>query len=126
MIPEILRDGTTIIKNHTIKTYIFCILLRIIIGLLTMTDNLSVLIIQLLSIFVIIFFTYKFIKVSNIWKVYLRTILAYSVILLLSFLYGDKYMNICGLLIIVDALMGLQSYYVFDKIGFLIDSLHLN
>ena len=28
-IPEILRDNTTIVKNHSIKTHIFCILLRI-------------------------------------------------------------------------------------------------
>jgi hypothetical protein len=27
MIPEILRDKTTIVKNHTLKTYIFCVLL---------------------------------------------------------------------------------------------------
>ena len=40
MIPKILRDNTTIIKNHTLKTYIFCVLLRIAIGLLVITDKL--------------------------------------------------------------------------------------
>ena len=33
-IPSIFSDNTTTIKNHSIKTHIFCILLRIIIGFL--------------------------------------------------------------------------------------------
>ena len=40
MIPEKLRDNTTIIKNHTLKTHIFCVLLRIAIGLSIITDKL--------------------------------------------------------------------------------------
>ena len=60
MIPEILRDKTTIIKNHTLKTYIFCILLRIIIGLCVITNIIPLSILKLFVIFVIVIFLYKF------------------------------------------------------------------
>lgn len=117
MIPEKLKDNTTIIKNHTLKTHIFCILLRIFIGILIITDNLSKGIIQLLTIFVIISFGSKFFKLPNVWKVYLRTVLAYSIVLFLVTKYDKKYNNIAGTIIIIDALMGLQSRHIFEKIG---------
>jgi hypothetical protein len=120
MIPEKLRDNTTIVKNHTLKTHMFCILLRIIIGLMIITDNLSKSIIQLLSLFVIITFSYKFFKLLDIWKVYLRTVLAYSIVLFLVTKYNNKYNNIAGTIIIVDSLMGLQSRHIFEKIGLLL------
>jgi hypothetical protein len=120
MIPEILRDNTTIVKNHTLKTHIFCILLRIAIGLMIITNNISKRIIQILSLFVVITFTYKFFKLSNVWKVYLRTVLSYAVALFLVTKYDDKYNNVAGTIIIVDALMGLQSRHIFDRIGLLL------
>ena len=119
MIPEILRDKTTLIKNHTLKTYIFCILLRITIGLLTIANKIPITILQILSIFVIVMFLYKFIKIEKIWKNYLRTVLIYSIVLFLITKYNTKYIELAGLLIIFDALMGLQSYHTFNQIGYL-------
>ncbi len=119
MIPEILRDKTTLIKNHTLKTYIFCILLRISIGLLTIANSIPITILQILSIFVIVMFLYKFIKIEKIWKNYLRTVLIYSIVLFLITKYSTKYIELAGLLIIFDSLMGLQSYHTFNQIGYL-------
>ena len=119
MIPEILRDKTTVIKNHTLKTYIFCVILRIVIGILTMTKIIPINILQILSICVIVLFLYKFIKFEKIWKNYLRTVLIYSIILFLIKKYNTKFIEICGLLIIVDSIMGLQTYHIFNQIGFL-------
>ena len=118
MIPEVLRDNTTIVKNHTLKTHIFCILLRISIGLLLITNNIPKNIIQILSLFVIITFTYKFFKIEHIWKVYLRTVLSYAVVLFLVTKYNDRYYNVAGTIIIIDALMGLQSRHIFEQIGY--------
>ena len=120
MIPELLKDNTTIIKNHTIKTYIFCILLRIMIGLFIITDKIPLDVLKLLCLFVIIFFTYKFLKITHIWKVYLRTILSYAIVLFLITNYNNKYNSVAGTIIIIDALMGVQSEHIFDKIGFLL------
>ena len=120
MIPELLRDNTTIIKNHTIKTHIFCILLRIIIGLLIITDNMPKVVIQLLCLFVIIVFLYKFFKIEHIWKVYLRTVLTYGIVLFLVTQYNKKYNIVAGTLIIIDSLLGLQSRHIFEQIGFLL------
>jgi hypothetical protein len=120
MISEILRDKTTIIKNHTLKTYIFCILLRISIGLLIITDKIPISILQILSIFVVITFLYKFFKIEKIWKNYLRTVLIYAIVLFLITKFNKKYIELCGLLIIFDALMGLQSYHTFYQIGYLL------
>ena len=120
MIPELVKDNTTIIKNHTLKTHIFCILLRIAIGLLIITDNLSQFIIQILSIFVIIIFSYKFLKIEHIWKVYLRTILIYIIVLFLVTKYNNKYNSVAGTLIIIDSLLGLQSRHIFEQIGYVL------
>jgi len=118
MIPEQIRDNTTIVKNHTLKTHIFCILLRIIIGLSIITNSIPKNIIQILSLFVIITFTYKFFKIEHIWKVYLRTVLSYAIVLFLVTKYNDKYNNVAGTIIIIDALMGLQSRHIFEQIGY--------
>jgi MFS superfamily sulfate permease-like transporter len=122
MIPDILKDDTTFVKNHTLKTHIFCILLRIVLGLLIITDNLSKLIIQILSLLVVIMFTYKFFKLPNVWKVYMRTVLAYAIVLFLTTKYNSKYNSVAGSILIVDALMGLQSRHIFEKIGLVLDN----
>ncbi len=120
MIPDLLKDNTTMIKNHTLKTHIFCILLRIAIGLLIITDNLSKFIIQMLSLFVIIVFSYKFFKLKHVWKVYLRTVLIYAIVLFLVTKYNNKYNNVAGTLIIIDAILGLQSRHTFEQIGYIL------
>ena len=55
---------------------------------------------------IILGFSSKFMNNSNTWKVYLRTVVAYSTALL--FTYNDHY-NEAGLVVITDALMGIQS-----------------
>jgi TRAP-type C4-dicarboxylate transport system permease large subunit len=120
MIPDFLKDNTTIVKNHTLKTHIFCILLRIIIGLLVISNNIPKKILQILCIFIIITFTYKFFKLTHIWKVYLRTVLSYSIVLFLISKYDNTYNSVAGSIIIVDSLMGLQSRHIFEQIGYVL------
>jgi TRAP-type C4-dicarboxylate transport system permease large subunit len=122
MIPKLLNDDTTIVKNHTLKTHIFCILLRIFIGLLIITNSLSKLFIQILTILVVITFTYKFFKLPNVWKVYMRTVLSYAIVLFLVTKYDTNYNNVAGTIIIIDALMGLQSRHIFEKIGYVLEN----
>jgi len=114
----IFQDNTTIIKNHTMKTYIFCVLLRILLGLLIITNKLSKNKIIILSILVILVFLQKYIKLPLVWKVYLRTILTYTTVLILTIL-NNNYNHISGTLIIVDALMGLQSRHIFSRLSIL-------
>ena len=118
-IPEILRDNTTIVKNHSIKTHIFCILLRILLGILIINKTLPINIILLLSLFVMVTFGYKYFKLPNVWKVYLRTVLIYFTVFVLIFKYGDDYRQVCGTLLIVDAMMGLQSRHIFERLALL-------
>lgn len=120
-IPEELKDNTTIIKNHTLKTYIFCVLLRIILGLFIITNKISVRLISIICIFIILTFLNKYFKLNKVWKVYLRTVLVYSIVLLLTIKYDNQYNHVSGILIITDALMGLQSRHIFDRIGLVIN-----
>jgi hypothetical protein len=120
MIPEKLKDTTTLVKNHTMKTYIFCILLRCTIGILVINKKIPIKFLQIFAILVISTFFYKYFKLQQIWKNYLRTVLVYSLILFLITYYGDKFIEICGALIIIDALMGQQTYHIFNQIGNLI------
>jgi len=120
MIPEIFRDNTTFIKNHSLNTYMFCVLLRIILGLGIITNKLPAKFIIILSVLVIIVFSNKFIKLPKVWKNYLRTVIVYSIVLMLTVLFNNKYNYVSGILIIVDALMGLQTRHIFDRLGYLI------
>ena len=116
----IFQDNTTIIKNHTMKTYIFCVLLRILLGLLIITNKLSKNKIIILTILIILVFLQKYIKLPLVWKVYLRTILTYTTVLILTTLNNNNnYNHISGTLIIVDALMGLQSRHIFSRLSVL-------
>lgn len=118
MIPEILQDNTTLVKNHTIKTHIFCIFIRITIGLLLITKIINSFYIIYLSIIIILLFGYKYYKMLHVWKVYIRTVITYFIVLILSIIYGDKYLNVSGMLVVVDALMGLQSRHIFTELGY--------
>lgn len=117
LIPEHLEDKTTILykknKKHTIYTYIFCIILRIIIGILiyykiSIFKYLTFIIPLLLSF--VIFTGHKFLLTeNNTWKVYLRTLLVSLTAIIISLLNKNENNNIAGILIIVDSLLGLQS-----------------
>jgi H+/Cl- antiporter ClcA len=119
MIPEIFKDDTTIIQNHSLKTHIFCILLRITIGILVILNIISPNLLVVLSLFVLIFFTNKYFKLPKVWKVYLRTIIVYFIVGSSALYYKDKYSSVNGILIIIDSLMGLQSRHIFERIGLL-------
>ena len=119
MIPEVFRDNTTLIKNHPMRNHLFCVALRSTLGILVISDKINNKILLLFSILVVVMFLNKFFKLPNVWKVYMRTVLVYFIIFILAFKFGDKYNTVSGTLIIIDALMGLQSRHIFDRLSLL-------
>jgi hypothetical protein len=127
MLPDRLEDINTIIyksgEKHNIYTHLGCILLRILLGLLIYFKIgvfKNILFLICLYISVLVFFTHKLLLTKNkTWKVYIRTILIYTISLIINSLENYKYnnfnsniINISGLLIIIDSLMGLQSRHI--------------
>jgi hypothetical protein len=127
MLPDRLEDINTIIyksgKKHNVYTHLGCILLRILLGLLIYFKIgvfKNILFLICLYISVLVFFTHKLLLTKNkTWKVYIRTILIYTLSLIINSLENYKYnnfnsniINISGLLIIIDSLMGLQSRHI--------------
>jgi hypothetical protein len=127
MIPERLIDLTTVFekqnKIHTLYTHLGCVLLRIILGLLIyykVKGFKSYTLVSILCILVITFFGNKvFITQNKTWKVYIRTVLFYSIGLIINStdyhilkIYDKQSRNVAGLIIIFDALMGLQSRHI--------------
>jgi hypothetical protein len=127
-IPFRLKDnnlsGT---KNNPVLIYIFCILIRIILGWFVYYNQIPNYIIFILSVFVILVFSFKFIKFNRNWKNYIRCIITYTLVILFTEFNDtnknntidntiDKNINKCynagGLLIIIDALMGQQSRFI--------------
>jgi hypothetical protein len=114
-IPERINDKTTQYYKkynqfHPLKNYLVCIILRIILGLLIFNNILSNIVIYILTSLILIIFLTKFINSKNSWKVYERTIIIYSLIPYLTYNKSDH--NYAGLLIIFDALLGLQSRHI--------------
>ena len=115
--PNII-DHTTIVKTHNVYTHLGCILLRCFIGtmIILSQDNKRFrnkwiqngLIIACI-ITMIIFTTKHVIKKNPLWKVYLRTVIAYGITGLM--IHRQKY-DIAGTIIITDALLGLQSRHM--------------
>lgn len=127
MLPDRLEDINTIVyksgKKHNTYTHLSCILLRILLGLLIYFKIgvfKNILFLICLYISVLVFFTHKLLLTKNkTWKVYIRTILIYTLSLIINSLENYKYnnfnsniINISGLLIIIDSLMGLQSRHI--------------
>lgn len=127
MIPERLIDFTTVFekqnKRHTIYTHLGCVLLRIILGLLIyykVSIFKSYNFVSIFYILIIIFFGNKLLITQNkTWKVYLRTILLYTINLIINTLdnnifkiYEKQPRNVSGLFIIFDAILGLQSRHI--------------
>ncbi len=119
MIPEVYRDNTTIVKNHSSYSHLGCVIFRSILGILVINKTIPTKILLILSLFIAISFTYKYFKLRNVWKVFSRTIIVYTIIAILILKYDDKYSTVYGILIIVDALMGLQSRHIFDRLSLL-------
>ena len=127
VMPERLEDQYTSIykqgKRHNTYTHLGCVMLRILLSLLIyfklgIFKNLLFLIILIIS--VIVFFTYKlYITKNKTWKVYIRTLLLYIISLIINLLDNYKYKtfntdsrNISGILIMLDAIMGLQARHI--------------
>ena len=119
MIPEIYRDNTTIVKNHSMRNHVVCVIIRIGLGILVLNNTIPTKILAIFCLFIVAAFGNKFYKLPNVWKVYIRTVLVYATIGLLILLYDNKYTNVYGTLIIVDALMGLQSRHIFERLSLL-------
>jgi hypothetical protein len=117
MIPEIYRDNTTIVKNHPMRNHVGCVIIRIGLGILVLNNTIPTKILAILCLFIVATFGNKFYKLQNVWKVYIRTVLVYATIGLLILLYDNKYTSLYGTLIIVDALMGLQSRHIFERLS---------
>lgn len=125
-IPELLIDRSTILEtkhpkylpiHHTQFTYLFCILVRILIGVLIIQNKIPNNIIIIFSIIVLIIFGSKYHNIvknkTNLWKNYQRHILTYITVLLFQNnknIYNKN--TLSGLLIIIDALMGQQSRFI--------------
>ena len=119
-IADELEDKSLVLyPNHTIFTHMGCVLLRSVIGLALMhkdlvhskgTRDIIVIVIALSILLPLIFFSYKYFKCLKnntiLWKSYPRMIIAYSIALGLIYSGNEKS---AGLLIIMDALVGLQS-----------------
>lgn len=130
---ERLEDPYTIIyqkgERHTTYTHLGCVLLRVILGLLIYFKVgffKHILPLFIIYIMIIVTFSNKLYKTKNkTWKVYIRTILFYSLGLIINSIdyltknnnnlinnFDNSNKNISGILIIIDALMGLQSRHI--------------
>ncbi len=119
MIPEVYRDNTTMVKNHSTYSHLGCVILRCVLGVLVINKTIPTKILLILSLIIAIGFAYKYFKLKNVWKVFSRTVIVYAIIAILILKYNDKYSTVYGILIIVDALMGLQSRHIFDRLSLL-------
>ncbi len=112
MIPDRLLDENLKTKNPNV-VYIFCILFRVLIGLLIYFNETIKIpngVLYILYIFIIGFFSFKLYTTKNdTWKEYNRTLISYSIAGL--FTKKKKY-NDAGLLIIIDSLIGLTSRHI--------------
>jgi len=106
-------------KYHTLYTYLFCVILRIIIGILIYNlEYIQPIGIILWCAIVIIGFYSKCKLPYKTWKKYCRTIAIYSSIILvnISKTENKSKKEISGMFIILDALMGLKSRYNATKL----------
>lgn len=106
-ITDRLVDKNTIVKNHTIWTHLFCVLLRITLGISIIRGWVSLEKASYLALIVVLIFGRKYMTNNNNWKIYLRSVLVYIIVMTTKYTQLPK--EIVGTLVIVDALMGLQS-----------------
>lgn len=108
--------------QHTMLTHLGCVLLRIILGIYVMNADQSkhdALLIFLITAIVIFSAKQWRLMSKNVllWKSYPRNILSYS---LAAYLLKTKRADAAGLLMIVDALMGLQSRHTSSALSSII------
>ena len=113
-----LTDTTTYTYKHNRKysnqIYVFCIILRIILGICIFNNIIPDIAIYILfGLFIAIFsFKYHIFNKRNIntWKNYPRNIMSYVLVILFTILNKDKKVNnIGGLILILDTLIGFES-----------------
>lgn len=112
-----IADGITdkslkLYPHHTVFTHLGCVLIRTYLGVsLINADPKKVRIITLIMIMAMVVFWFKYatIMANNVvlWKSYLRMLVAYATALYL--IIKKKQSNLAGLIIIVDALIGVQA-----------------
>ncbi len=111
-----LTDNTTEYKEHDLLTHLACASLRVTLGMLVINNGIDFNqkknknMFMGLLIILIILFTIKYTKLMYneklVWKVYQRMIMAYTCAVI-CIKYGSY--KEAGMLMIVDALMGVQS-----------------
>jgi hypothetical protein len=114
---ELVDHGTLLYPNHTIYTHLGCTLFRSVIGISLMSKSLSpqsrkTIILMIVSVLIIFAWKYLYNVVMHdipFWKAYPRMLLAYSVALYLIHIKQESY---AGMLIVADALMGIQSRHM--------------
>lgn len=116
-IPLRLRDNNlAATKNHSSMIYIFCIIIRIIFGVLVYYNKIPLYIIYIVAAFIISAFAFKFLKNVNddnkTWKNYIRCVINYMLVIVFTKFNIPDNNNVGGLIIIVDALMGQQSRFI--------------
>jgi hypothetical protein len=116
-IPERLRDESlSCTKNNTSLLFIFCIIIRIVLGILVFYNIIPSIFIYLLSAFIIVAFSFKSYYNKKTWKNYLRTIISYILVIIFTILNNyssNKHnFNIGGIIIILDVLLGQQSRFI--------------
>lgn len=115
LLPE-LADKTTVYyktfnKPQPWYNHLMCVIFRIIIGLIILNidtiTNESIL--AYTTVIILIFFS-KFVFSPPSWKVYLRTVLLYIIILVN---YKNKnFKSIAAAMVMLDGIMGLQSRFI--------------
>lgn len=114
-IADDLEDQSLLLyPNHSIYTHMGCIALRTGIAIALMNPTLSsqtrnALLVIIIVAFVV--FAIKYLRTANvaIWKSYPRMLIAYGTAAYLVHTHRESY---AGMLILVDALMGVQSRHL--------------
>ena len=112
-IADTITDKSLVYPYHTVFTHLGCVLLRTVVGVTlinpNLTDHTRKVIIMIL-VMAILLFGIKYIKLIKkdiiLWKSYLRMIVAYTSAL---YFIASKQENLAGMIVIMDALIGLQS-----------------
>jgi hypothetical protein len=114
---DIVDKSTSLYPDHTVYTHLGCVLLRTLVGVTLVkssgnsTARPLIIILMILSIVVFGYkYLFKVVKEGNVvWKVYLRTLLAYVTS---TYLTLTGHSEIAGTILITDALMGVQSRHM--------------
>jgi hypothetical protein len=122
-IPLNLVDNSTFMVNtckkyHTLYTYLFCVILRIIIGIFIYNSEYTQPMgIILWCAIIIMGFYSKCVLPYKTWKKYCRIVTIYASIILvnISKMETKTKKELSGMLIILDALFGLKSRYDVTK-----------